>query len=82
VAQPNQLNPIVQRVGIFGGTTTWGIFITGGSSTDSASIKVEIGGTMGTEYDYGTIYINKTAGTSFIAMPNGGGTFYKITAAA
>ena len=79
MAQPNQLNPIVKRVGVTGGSTAGGIFIAGGTSTDSASIIIELG-TVGTSFDYGTIYICSTTGSVFVAMPDGGNTFYQITA--
>ncbi len=75
-AQPNQLNPIVQRAGVVGGTTSGGIFMTGGASTDSATIIVEIG-TPGTDYDYGSQYVCSTTGTIFVATATG--TWLKIT---
>lgn len=68
IAQPNQLNPKIPRVGVGTGGTYGGAFITGGASTDSATIKVEIG-TPGTDYDYGTIYICTSSGSVFVSVP-------------
>lgn len=76
MAQPNQLNPKINRVGVGTGGTYGGCFITGGASTDSATIKVEIGA-AGTDYDSGTIYICNTTGSVFIAQ--NGGDYMQIT---
>jgi hypothetical protein len=65
MAQPNQLNPSVARVGLPGN-----VWIISGVSTSNATIKAEIG-VPGTAVAVGSIYIGSSTSTPTIWIAAG-----------